>query len=194
MEYITVTDAMRHRVLGALENTQPRRRGSRRAILGVCAAAACLILIVASVIPHIPHASETDGTLQHVVSSTMETASMEALTECVGFTVEEVGNLPFAATDIQYTAYPGPMAQICYQGDEDTLTFRKLAGTGDPSGDFNTYSEIQTLTVDRASVTLKGDLGHFYLALWESGGYSYSLHSVKGYDAGTWDTILQSIQ
>ena len=74
-----------------------------------------------------------------------------------------------------YTAYPGPIAEIRYVGDAQSLTYRKTAGYGDPSGDYTAYENVWEAEVNGTAVTLKGDGGLCTLALWQADGYTGSL-------------------
>lgn len=194
MGRITVTTPTRQRILNTLRETPPktRRRPGRRAVLGTCAIAACLILVIASVIPLQSPAQPSDGNLQTVVSGITEVNSFQELSETVGFPVEELSNLPFSVRDVQYSAYDGQLAQVTYQGDSETITFRKIAGSEDPSGDYTDYPDLETITVGATPVALKGDQGQYRLAVWDNAGYSYSIQSSSGYPPEVWCALLQS--
>lgn len=98
-----------------------------------------------------------------------------ALARAVGFPVEEPETLPFTVRETVYTAYPGPIAEIRYVGDAQSLTYRKTAGYGDPSGDYTAYENVWEAEVNGTAVTLKGDGGLCTLALWQADGYTGSL-------------------
>lgn len=72
----------------------------------------------------------------------------------------------------------GSMIQLVFRdSSENRLYIRKEAGSGDVSGDCNSYTEVKTVAVDGRSVTLKGDAGAVSTAVWRSGGYSYAVMS-----------------
>lgn len=58
--------------------------------------------------------------------------------------------------------------------ESNEIRVRKMAGSGDVSGDYNEYS-TQTLDVDGVNVTLGSANGVITLATWERDGYSYSI-------------------
>lgn len=58
--------------------------------------------------------------------------------------------------------------------ESDEIRVRKMAGSGDPSGDYNEYS-TSTLDVDGTTVTLKSANGTVALITWERDGFSYSV-------------------
>lgn len=66
---------------------------------------------------------------------------------------------------------------ICRDGEaaEDEIRIRKAPGTEDISGDYNRYSETETVAVGDVDVTVKGDDGQARLAVWTWDGYAYSL-------------------
>ena len=198
MEHVAVSEAMRRRILQNLQevNTCHRVRRFRSMALRRWIAAACLTLLIAgaAVLPKVlqPASPSLPSGVQNPTSNIVEVSSFEALSEAVGFTVEEVTAPPFTVSEIRYAAFMDQMAQVSYLGDDQVLTFRKAAGTEDPSGDYNSYSDLKSLTVGDISVTLKGGNGQFFLALWEADGYSCSLQSSNGYPEEIWLDMLQS--
>lgn len=68
-------------------------------------------------------------------------------------------------------AWEDTMIQVFYGEDGDDLFIRKAAGDGDISGDYNEYTQVETVD----GVTLKGENDVFSLALWTKDGYTYSV-------------------
>ena len=176
MDRLTVSPALRQRLLARMRQTPPSHLRRFRPLVPL---AACLALVLALwlVIPTLPGtapvSTPTPGVLGPVSPQTAE--SLEALAQTVGFPVEEPETLPFTVQETVYTAYPGPMAEIRYVGDAQSLTLRKAAGSGDPSGDYTAYEDVWEVDVNGTTVTLKGDGGLCSLALWEADGYTWSL-------------------
>ena len=123
-----------------------------------------------------------------------ECSSIETLSGKVGFLVEELSGLPFTVDHTEYLSYWGDMAEIDYQGADETACYRKSKGEEDNSGDYNEYAEVQILEADGFSVTVKGENGTYRLAIWQRGGYSYSLSLEKGADAATFLKIAEENQ
>lgn len=80
--------------------------------------------------------------------------------------------------------YPGKLIQVMsnsmiqiifLDGDDNRLFIRKEAGDADISGDYNNYDEVNTVTVDEYTVTLKGNDSTVSTAIWTNGGYSYAV-------------------
>ena len=89
--------------------------------------------------------------------------SAEELSDAVGFTVKEIGELPFTA----YFTYDDTLAEIRYTGDDQEVYFRKSQGDDeDNSGVYNTYSQETTINMGEAEVTCKGDSDAYELAIW----------------------------
>ena len=63
------------------------------------------------------------------------------------------------------------MIQFIYGGENEAMRIRKAADKGDISGDYNKYTQVETVD----GVTLKGQNNTFSLAIWEKGGYTYSI-------------------
>ena len=82
------------------------------------------------------------------------------------------------------------MLQIDYAGD---FTLRMAAGDGDISGDYSAYEHEESAAADGVTVTLKGNGDTVSLALWHSGGYSYSLSAGNGLGAAEMLTIVSGI-
>ena len=113
-----------------------------------------------------------------------EVSSLEELETAVGFELEELSGLPFAVTDVTYTVFGQEMAEIRYLGEEETAVFRKAAGGEDPSGDYTQYGDILTISAAGHQVTLKGDQGLYFLAIWQEGACTCSLRLSCPLDAG----------
>ena len=61
-------------------------------------------------------------------------------------------------------------------GENDAkLCVRKAVGTDDPSGDYNEYDTVETVTVEDVDVTVKGNGDSVSLAVWNNGSYAWSI-------------------
>ena len=109
--------------------------------------------------------------------------------------MEEAETFPFAPQEVLYMAFDSGLAQVEYRGENGmTALLRKSQGTEDNSGDFNQYSDVETLTMADADVTLKGVDGRFTLALWQKDGFSYSLNLSQGQSIESWAEMLCSVK
>lgn len=183
MDRIEVTEEMRRRILKNIErqDVRPEKRGNVRQLRGMrryLSLAACLavVLVGALTMPKI-FDSQQSGKLGNTIDDTLEMtecSSSEELSRTAGFEIEDIDELPFDAEETEYSYWDG-IAEIRYQGGEQSLTYRKSAGTEDNSGDYNEYENVSERTVDGVAVTLKGDGDTCSLAVWQDDGYYYSL-------------------
>lgn len=199
MDHIAVTEEMRERVLCHIRNmdlpsakVQARRIWMRR-----LAAAACFAVLVVGAVTlpriHTPSQGENPG-VEHGVWERTQTASLEELSQEVGFAVEGLESLPFPVVETSYTAYGKEMAEVTYMGETQSLVYRKTMGSADPSGDYTAYSQVLVLELETGTVTLKGEEGSYCLALWEDGTYSYSARASEGYSQDQWAQLLESAE
>ncbi|MCI6920988.1 MAG: hypothetical protein MR817_10920 [Lachnospiraceae bacterium] len=105
----------------------------------------------------------------------VELEDTAALSEAVGFPVEDLTSLPFEVRQVTYCSYFNNFAEIDYTGDGQSLSYRKAKGTEDISGDWNEYSNERHLTVNDLDILLKGHSEKYTLASWTDGTYAYAL-------------------
>ena len=199
MERVVVTDEMKTRILDRIHSESfetspapkvvPFRKYKRFASLAACFA--ILVAGVWSAAKLIPPMEETppDSGVQ-VVLDMVKASSAEELSELVGFEVGDIQGLPFEPTETIYTAYWGKMAEIRYRNGEAEAVFRKSAGTEDVSGDFNSYDEVNAITIGEVTATLKGDSYRYTLAVWSDSSFSYSLRIPSGATQEEWIRMI----
>ena len=198
MEQVEVTEEMQARILSNIR-TQKIHREKKilryRKPLAYAAAGLLLIMVGVSYLPKVQkNGPETVSEQFFVGNGIEECSSIETLSGKVGFLVEELSGLPFTVDHTEYLSYWGDMAEIDYQGADETACYRKSKGEEDNSGDYNEYAEVRILEADGFSVTVKGENGTYRLAIWQRGGYSYSLSLEKGADAATFLKIAEENQ
>ena len=73
--------------------------------------------------------------------------------------------------------------------------FRKSQGDDeDSSGVYNTYSQETTINVGEAEVTCKGDSDAYELAIWQQGGYSYSISLQIGISLEELQAMIETVE
>ena len=87
----------------------------------------------------------------------------------------------------------GEMIQVFYGDGDGRVCIRKAPGSADISGDYSAYAQTETLEVNGTSVTLKGEDGLAYLAIWTWGGYTYSIHARSGMDSAAMTALVRSV-
>lgn len=200
MEKIEVTPEMRRRVLErvAQEDIAPARSKVLRfpAWKRYLSAAACLVLLIAgaAVLPRLLTPAQPDPPPVDAVPSIEEAASLQELSELVGFDVEMGSALPFEPEETTYCSYWNELAQIQYSGQGRTATYRQSAGTEDNSGDYTDYDDVVEVTAGGLPVTLKGGGGVYVLAVWTDGTFSYSLQLSQGAPKSGWIDMISAGQ
>ena len=119
-------------------------------------------------------------------------ATLAEAAKAVGFELtvpEKVNGSP--RRDIQTMS--GELIQVFYGDDGAEICIRKAPGAGDISGDYNQYAQTKTVDVNGSAVTMKGAEGLFMTAIWERGGYTYSILARAGMSAAAMTALVQSV-
>lgn len=188
MDRIEVTPEMRQRVL---ENVQAARETKKKRALvrQLVSLAACLAIVLCCWYAWQPKQEEQG---MQVAPQIENVGSVEELSQKTGIPMEELKGLPFDVTQREYVSYWEELAEIQYIGETNSLYYRKSLGTEDNSGDYNTYSQEETLTVSGFSVTLKGDSDGYSLATWTDGTYAYSVSVIAPIPEEAFQGLLES--
>ena len=73
------------------------------------------------------------------------------------------------------------MIEVVCKMEDDTLTIRKGEGTEDISGDYNSYETSQEILSGGKTITVKGNSGIIYLAIWTVEDYSFAVRTNSGF-------------
>lgn len=201
MERIEVTDEMKERILNNIQNEETKNIPSLPKIHlikieKILAIAACFAILITGVIT-VPNLIQNNGQEEHGALSGTNTienvSSLAELSVIVGFSVQELTQIPFEVTEVSYVSYWGEMAQVTYQGEENTVIFRKSKGLEDNSGDYSEYEDETQIEVNNIIVTLKGGNQDYTLAIWNDGEYSYSIALSKGVTNIALNTMITEI-
>ena len=198
MEHIEVTPEMRQRILKNVQQADVTKQTSPKIIpfprwKQLATIAACLAVVLTGIltVPQLLNPRIEDPYVDfNPVADIVEVNSIEALSEELGFPVNEMKNLPFQVENATYTAYWKEMAEITYSGDGQMAVYRKGVGSSDVSGDYNIYSSEIEMRIDDYDVTLKGNDNVYSLAIWTDDDYSYSLSLSDGKSESEWEIIL----
>ena len=198
MEHITVTQQMHERIMGNIEKislheTEQKKTVRFSSIKKLTAMAACLTIMFVGMLSLPTLLNTSEPPLSDANNSIVEVASIEELSQTVGFTITETAALPFEPEQTIYTAYWTELAEITYIGNGQTAVFRKGMGTEDVSGEFFEFDTIDEISAGDITITLKGNEDNYTLATWTDGDFSYSLSFSEGKNKTEWLKILQPI-
>ena len=76
----------------------------------------------------------------------------------------------------------------------NALFIRKAAGSDDISGDFSEYAENNTISVNDAEVTTKGNDGTVNVAIWTNNGYTFAITAKHSMSSEQISELIKSIQ
>ena len=83
---------------------------------------------------------------------------------------------------------------ICTDTDgEEKLRIRKAPGSDDISGDYNLYSQTETVLEGSQNITFQGNDDTFYLATCSVDGYTYSVSSSAGLSQDAFTELVTQI-
>ena len=115
----------------------------------------------------------------------VDCATLDEAAKTAGFDIAIPGKFE-GFTNKVYQAIEKTMIQVFYyDGDPEAenssrITVRKGTGSEDISGDYNEYSEKETLKIHGLDVLVKGDEGKIFCATWTKDGYSFAIVADKG--------------
>lgn len=196
MEHIEVTSEMRQRILQHIQEEDispaPIRTLQFPSFRKYLSVAACFVALLAGTIalPHLLNQGEPEPPSVIVGQGVEEAASLQELSDLVGFEIREKIALPFDVDKINYFSYWNELAEIQYSGAERSARFRKSIGTEDNSGDYTEYKDMIAIDVSGHSVTLRGYDGAYSLAVWTNENYAYSLFLSEAVTEEEWYEIL----
>lgn len=173
----------------------------------ISVAACCALVVGAAYGIHTLHPDKTVSEEEDMTTADMvddgaqianpmkEYGSAEELSDAVGFTVREIGELPFTVKETLYFTYDDTLAEIRYTGDDQEVYFRKSQGEDENnSGVYNTYSQTTTITVGDTEITCKGESDAYELAIWKKDGYSYSISLQTGISLEELQAMIETVE
>ena len=172
MDKVYMTENMQERILKKIRNTTvsfqanavKKRKRERLAAIFCLSAAACIAVIALYQINPVRISnqavqSQTAGYQEsdrmQAIWNVTECSSVKELSDKVGFAVSEIDaeTLPFAVKEISYLAYPDMLAEVNYRGSKgEEVSYREGIGSGDISGDYNSYQQTQTIDIQNVEI------------------------------------------
>ena len=86
------------------------------------------------------------------------------------------------------------LAEFIYGNGETQIRIRKGDGRKEISGDYSWYAELDEISVDGQTVTVKGNDGKIYTAVWNSGEAGFSINISGGTDREGIKALIQSVR
>ena len=105
--------------------------------------------------------------------------TLEDAAKAVGFGLDAPEKVNGSSRQCIQTMDSG-MIQVFYGDEDHEVLIRKAPGSEDISGDYNIYTQVKTADANGTVVTMKGEDSLVHLAIWTSGGYTYSISARAG--------------
>lgn len=198
MRRVEVTPEMRSRILAQLPQEAPPadRRPLLRPWLPLAACLALVLLLGGRLLfpPAEAPPERPEGPVVGAVSPFTAAASADELEQRTGLRLPESLPLPFIVEAVSYRAVGGETAEATYSGEGQTAILRKSPGTADNSGDYTSYPETLTLSLDGLTAELRGDGTLYFLACWHTEEESLSLRLPQGLEERGWRELLSALR
>lgn len=120
--------------------------------------------------------------------------TIEEAEEIAGFKAPVPERMPDGYTQAAIRAVEQYLIELIYENGEKSIRIRKGKGSGDISGDYNTYKENNTGTIGKYQVSTKGDDQKVSVAVWEDGEYSFAVLADPAVSSSEVSDIISSIQ
>lgn len=149
--------------------------------------ALCAALAMTTVTP--TFASGLGGSESYAVASKDSTKipnplvyydTIEDVQKAVRFEFKVPAKLPSGYKIDNISVIANEIIQVIYKNKQKVITYRTAKITKDQkdiSGDYNSYKQKKTVTVNKMKVTMKGNKNKVSLVQWKDKTYIYSLHA-----------------
>ena len=196
MDAVTVTPEVERRVLAGLRTALEtgQKPALRRWQPRLAAACAALVICAAAGFPlWLDSRTPAETPPVQVTWSAQQFESTGELAEQLSYPLLLPAWLPEGYALESARCLQGELAEVCWQTDGQTITYRMAPGDGDINGDFTAYGWEEELTAGTYAVTCKGEKGLVFLAVWSDGTYSFSLHASAGLSVEEVTAVIESI-
>lgn len=120
-------------------------------------------------------------------------SSLEEAQQLAGFSIQvpdSIDGYPARSIQVMDTS----IIQVLYEAENDQqILIRKGTGSDDISGDYNTYSETEQITINEHDVTLRRNDGKIMVAIWSDGSYSYAIDA-SGLTSEEMTALIEQVQ
>ncbi|MBQ2697514.1 MAG: hypothetical protein IJF59_02465 [Clostridia bacterium] len=120
-------------------------------------------------------------------------ATIEELGDELGYFVNSPAYLPGKGYTTTYRALDNAAAEIVYESDEQTVTFRMAMTEQELLGDVSEYPETYESTCRGYVVPLHGKDGVAYAAQWNENGKTFALRFEVGITPELFDEVIKGV-
>lgn len=139
------------------------------------------------------------GSRTEIVNPFAEYETLEAAAKAAGFGMTAPDEFE-DYTERTIRVMQNQMIEIIYLGTKNgigeggQIRIRKAAGTGDISGDYNSYTVIREVDTDGISITMKGDGENVKSAIWTVDGYAFSVSDSIGISSSEMQELIRRVK
>lgn len=139
------------------------------------------------------------GSRTEIVNPFAEYETLEAAAKAAGFGMTAPDEFE-DYTERTIRVMQNQMIEIIYLGTKNgigeggQIIIRKAAGTGDISGDYNSYTAVREVDTDGISITMKGDGENVKSAIWTVDGYAFSVSDSIGMSSSEMQELIRRVK
>lgn len=112
-----------------------------------------------------------------------------------GFEMTLPAKLPNWVADTEIRAVENQMIEIIYSGTKNQeLRVRKANGQEDISGRYDSFENVEEITVNDRTMTMKGNGDQVNVAIWTDGEHAFSVVSEEGMDQTHLEEMISGIR
>lgn len=127
-----------------------------------------------------PPEEAPNGIMSSAGGAVGEVLSVAELEHELGYPIKAPQNPPDGYRISGMSVLFGEMAEILYTSEDDMIYYRTAKASGDISGDYNLYSDQETILAGEREITIKGNDGKYHNASWNEGEEAFSIYSTAG--------------
>lgn len=120
-------------------------------------------------------------------------STIAAIEQTLGYYIKVPNYLPDGYKADSLSVPFGEFAEITYTNETDMLYYRTAKGSEDISGDYNDYTDIETVAINDNYVTIKGNNNLYHNASWFAEDEAFSVYSDNGIEKDTMIDIVKSV-
>ena len=197
MDAVSVTPEMERRVLTGLRRSLDtgRRPAAPRWQPRLAAACAALVVCAAAFFPlWLESRSPLETPPVQVTWGAQQFDSIGELADSLSYPLLVPTSIPEGYQPKAFRCLQGELAEVSWQSEDGTITYRMAPGNEDVSGDFTAYGWEKILNIGAYTVSCKGEDGVVFLAVWSDGTYSFSLHASAGLTPDQVTDVIESLE